>query len=111
MILPAVVLQITRYVPVMGVRVFEYKPGFVHAKAFIADDKLAGIGTANLDHRSLFLHFECNAVFYKADIIKDLKKDIIDAERQSVERFIGDVKHSAFYRFGNNLPRLIAPLL
>lgn len=94
-----------------GVRVFEYKPGFVHAKAFIADDKIAGIGTVNLDYRSLFLHFECNAVFYKADIIKDLKKDIIDAERQSVERFIGDVKHSVFYRFGNNLLRLIAPLL
>ena len=90
---------------------FEYKPGFVHAKAFIADDKVAGIGTVNLDYRSLFLHFECNSIFYKADIIRDLKKDLIDAEKQSVERFIGDVKHSVLYRFGNNLLRLIAPLL
>ena len=94
-----------------GVKVFEYDPGFIHAKAFIADDKVAGIGTVNLDYRSLFLHFECNAIFYKADIIEDLKRDLIDAEKQSTERFIGDVQHSAFYRFGNKILRLIAPLL
>ena len=94
-----------------GVKIYEYTPGFVHAKAFIADDKIAGIGTVNLDYRSLFLHFECNSVFYKADIIMDLKKDYLATQNESVEKTEGDVKQGLLYRFGNNVLRLIAPLL
>lgn len=94
-----------------GVKIYEYTPGFVHAKAFIADDKIAGIGTVNLDYRSLFLHFECNAVFYKADIIKDLKKDYLLTQNESVEKTIADVKKGPLYNFGDNVLRLIAPLL
>lgn len=114
-----------------GVRIYEYTPGFVHAKAFIADDKIAGIGTVNLDYRSLFLHFECNSVFYKADIIKELKKDFLDTEAECIERTMEDVKCGILYsskskmnrtaysaggkhyfsRFVNNILRVIAPLL
>ena len=92
-------------------KIYEYTPGFVHAKAFIADDKIAGIGTVNLDYRSLFLHFECNSVFYKADIIMDLKKDYLATQNESVEKTEGDVKQGLLYRYGNNVLRLIAPLL
>ena len=94
-----------------GVKIYEYTPGFAHAKAFVADDKIAGIGTVNLDYRSLFLHFECNAVFYKADIIWDLKKDYLATQNESRERTEGDIKKGLLYRFGNNVLRLIAPLL
>ena len=94
-----------------GVKVYEYTPGFVHAKAFIADDKIAGIGTVNLDYRSLFLHFECNAVFYKADIIKELKQDYLNTQQESVERFLDDVKKGILYNLVNNFLRIIAPLL
>lgn len=94
-----------------GVKIYEYTPGFVHAKAFIADDKIAGIGTVNLDYRSLFLHFECSAVFYKADIIEDLKKDYLATQNESREKTEGDIKTGLLYRFGNNVLRLIAPLL
>lgn len=94
-----------------GVKVYEYEPGFVHAKAFVADDKIAGIGTVNLDYRSLFLHFECNAVFYKADIIADLKQDYLHTESESVERTLEDVKNGVLYNLGNNFLRVIAPLL
>lgn len=94
-----------------GVKIYEYTPGFVHAKAFIADDKIAGIGTVNLDYRSLFLHFECNAVFYKADIIGELKKDYLATQNESHEKTEGDMKNGPLYRFGNNILRLIAPLL
>ena len=94
-----------------GVKIYEYTPGFVHAKAFIADDKIAGIGTVNLDYRSLFLHFECNAVFYKADIITDLKKDYLATQEESHEKTEGDIKRGLLYRFGNNVLRLIAPLM
>lgn len=94
-----------------GVKIYEYTPGFVHAKAFIADDKIAGIGTVNLDYRSLFLHFECNAVFYKADIIGELKKDFLATQNESHKKTEGDSKNGLLYRFGNNVLRLIAPLL
>ena len=94
-----------------GVKIYEYKPGFVHAKAFIADDKIAGIGTVNLDYRSLFLHFECNAVFYKADIIGELKKDYLSTQNESRRKTEGDLKNGLLYRFGNNILRLIAPLM
>lgn len=94
-----------------GVKVYEYTPGFVHAKAFVADDKIAGIGTVNLDYRSLFLHFECNAVFYKADIIEDLKQDYLETQKESVERTLKDVKKGVLYDIENNFLRVIAPLM
>ena len=94
-----------------GVKIYEYTPGFVHAKAFVADDKIAGIGTVNLDYRSLFLHFECNGVFYKADIIRDLKKDFLDTQRECAEKTVADTKKSLLHSFGDNLLRVIAPLL
>lgn len=94
-----------------GVKIYEYSPGFVHAKAFIADDIIAGIGTVNLDYRSLFLHFECNSVFYKADIIKDLKKDYLSTQSECAERTESDVKKGLLYKMGDNFLRVIAPLL
>ena len=94
-----------------GVKIYEYTPGFVHAKAFIADDKIAGIGTVNLDYRSLFLHFECNSVFYNADIIVDLKKDYLATQNVSIEKTVGDIKKGLLHHFGDNILRLIAPLL
>ncbi len=94
-----------------GVKVYEYTPGFVHAKAFIADDKIAGIGTVNLDYRSLFLHFECNSVFYKADIINKLKQDYIDTQSKCTERKLDSIKNGLLHKFVDNLLRVIAPLL
>ena len=58
-----------------GVRIFEYTPGFVHAKACLVDDVVGTVGTVNLDYRSLFLHFENNSLFYKAELLQDLKED------------------------------------
>ena len=94
-----------------GVRIFEYTPGFVHAKAFVADDKIAGIGTVNLDYRSLFLHFECSSVFYKADIIDDLKKDYLSTLEECKERHLDDINTHFFHKLGDNFLRVIAPLL
>ncbi|MBQ5951310.1 MAG: cardiolipin synthase [Lachnospiraceae bacterium] len=94
-----------------GVRIFEYTPGFVHAKAFLADDVICGIGTVNLDYRSLFLHFECSSVFYEAAILKDLKADHLATQEKSRERFAEDVKKGPFSRFADNVLRIIAPLM
>ncbi len=94
-----------------GVKIYEYTPGFVHAKAFVSDDKVAGIGTVNLDYRSLFLHFECNSVFYKADIINNLKEDYLRTEKECREIKLADTKKGAIHGFVNNLLRVIAPLM
>lgn len=58
-----------------GVRIYEYEPGFVHAKVFVSDDAKAVIGSINLDYRSLLLHFECAAYLYQVPAIADIEKD------------------------------------
>ena len=59
-----------------GVEIYEYTPGFVHAKVFVCDDKEAVVGTINLDYRSLYHHFECAAYMYDVDCIHEIEEDI-----------------------------------
>lgn len=58
-----------------GVKIYEYIPGFVHAKVFVSDDEKAVVGTINLDFRSLFLHFECGVYLYRMQTVIDIEKD------------------------------------
>lgn len=58
-----------------GVKIYEYTPGFIHAKNFISDDMYATCGTVNLDYRSLVHHFECGVWMYNTNCIKDMKND------------------------------------
>lgn len=58
-----------------GVKIYEYTPGFIHAKTFLCDDRYATVGTVNLDFRSLYLHFECGVWMYQSDVIADIKED------------------------------------
>ena len=94
-----------------GVRIYEYKPGFVHAKAFLADDKVAGIGTVNMDYRSLFLHFECESVFYKADIVEVLKNDYLKTLKDCREWLLEDTDNGWFHQLIDSILRLAAPLM
>ena len=64
-----------------GVRIYEYTPGFVHAKVFVSDDREAVVGTINLDYRSLYHHFECATYLYDTDCIPDIEADF-QATRQ-----------------------------
>ena len=73
-----------------GVSIYEYTPGFVHAKVFVSDDDTATVGTINLDYRSLYLHFECGAYIYDLSLIHIFykrgrnSKTISPAKNQSV---------------------------
>ena len=58
-----------------GVEVYEYAPGFVHAKSVVADGKMAALGSVNLDYRSFYHHFECGVYLYKNSSIYDMEKD------------------------------------
>ena len=58
-----------------GVQIYEYTPGFIHAKQFVADDKAAAVGTINLDYRSLYLHFENGCWFCGCQAVQDVRAD------------------------------------
>ena len=57
-----------------GVKIYEFKEGFIHAKSFVSDDTVATVGTFNLDYRSLVHHFECGVWMYGTRSIEDLNK-------------------------------------
>ena len=58
-----------------GVKIYEYVPGFCHAKQCVADDEIATCGTINLDYRSLYHHFENGVVMYNCRAVRDIKQD------------------------------------
>ncbi|MGT2947942.1 cardiolipin synthase [Streptococcus devriesei] len=75
-----------RYFPALldaGVKIYEFSPGFVHAKVFVADDIKAVVGTINLDYRSLYHHFECATYMYQTDCIVDIENDFQETLKQS----------------------------
>ena len=59
-----------------GVRIYQYTPGFLHAKCVLSDDETAVIGTINFDYRSFYHHFECGVFLYRAKAVEELKKDM-----------------------------------
>lgn len=61
-----------------GVQIYEYTPGFVHAKVFVSDDCKAVVGTINLDYRSFYHHFECATYMCHTQCISDIEKDFQD---------------------------------
>lgn len=58
-----------------GIKVYEYTPGFVHAKVFVSDDEIATVGTVNLDYRSFYHHFECGACFFGGQVVRQAEED------------------------------------
>ncbi len=59
-----------------GVRLYEYTPGFLHAKMVVSDDRVGMVGTINMDFRSFFLHFECGTMLYGGHAISDMRRDM-----------------------------------
>lgn len=94
-----------------GVKIYEYIPGFIHAKTFIVDDIYATVGTVNLDYRSLYLHFECGIWMYKTDCIKIIKKDYENTLVKSKAILKEDTKIGLFRSLKRAILRLFAPLL
>lgn len=68
-----------------GVKIYEYTPGFIHAKNFICDDIYATCGTVNLDYRSLVHHFECGVWMYNTKCIDNMKEDFLETQNLSKE--------------------------
>lgn len=95
-----------------GVQIYEYTPGFVHAKVFTSDDEKAVVGTINMDYRSLYLHFECAAYIYRNEVIKDVERDFKETLAQCQVITLEECRHYPWYKkLAGRVLRLFAPLM
>lgn len=95
-----------------GVKIYEYMPGFVHAKMFTVDDKKAIVGTINMDYRSFYLHFECATYLYQCPVISIMEADFQKTIGTCMEMTMEDYKYfSNFHKLMGHILKLIAPLM
>ncbi len=94
-----------------GVKIYKYKPGFIHAKSVIADDEIATVGSINMDYRSLYLHYENGVYFYKGEIIDKIKDDFMTTFEESILCEASELKGNWFNGFIRTVLELVAPLL
>ena len=94
-----------------GVKIYQYDPGFVHAKSFVCDDKFAIVGTINLDYRSLYLHFECGTFFYRTPVVADVKADLLETIEASTQQTYAMTQKNIFKRLAQAVLRVLAPLM
>ena len=93
-------------------QIYEYTPGFIHAKNFVVDDRFATIGTVNLDYRSLFLHFEDGVWLCEAPCIQDIRKDFEQTLADSQPCSLRQFKHlNILLQLYRSILRVFAPLM
>ena len=101
-----------QYLTAAGVKLYEYTPGFVHAKIFVSDDVKAVVGTINLDYRSLYHHFENDVLLYGCDAIGDMARDfdvLFSQCSEVTQRY--STGSGAILRIWQCILRLFAPLV
>ncbi len=94
-----------------GVKVYKFTPGFVHSKVFLTDDRLAVVGSVNLDYRSLMLHFENAVLYVDHPIVPAVRADFEETFPRCECVQIKQRRFSMLYELYLGLLRLFAPLL
>lgn len=95
-----------------GVSIFEYTPGFVHAKIFVSDDEKAVVGTVNLDYRSLYHHFECGVVLFRNSEVRAIEDDYQNTlEKCQTVTEQDYARQSIWNRLTGKILRIFAPLM
>ncbi len=95
-----------------GVRIFEYTPGFIHAKMFVADDEVSIVGTTNMDYRSFYMHFENGVAFYYSSVVAAVRNDIRKTlDVCSEVTLVQEETISLIRRFGRAVLKLFSPLM
>lgn len=109
------VYRLTRsYYPTLlraGVKIYEYTPGFIHAKSYVCDDELCVVGTINMDYRSLYLHFECGTLIYNNPEVVRVKQDDLETMEKCRKVELSDMKTNFLGELLDSFLRSIAPLL
>ncbi len=95
-----------------GVRIYEFTPGFCHAKCCVSDDRIATCGTINLDYRSLYHHFEDGCVMYHSGAVLDVRADLEQtiARSSEVTEQYAEGNRNLFVRVFQCVLRLAAPM-
>ena len=95
-----------------GVKIYEYTPGFVHAKVMVSDDQEAVVGTINLDYRSLYHHFECGTYLHGVDAISEIEQDFQFTRTKCSEVTPETIKNETWYmKVMGYLLKVVAPLM
>lgn len=94
-----------------GVRIYEYTDGFIHSKNFVSDDRIATVGTTNLDFRSLYLHFECGVCLYQTSSVAQVKEDHLRVTERCHEITPNDCRANVVVRLLQDICRLFSPLM
>ncbi|HAJ97415.1 MAG TPA: cardiolipin synthase [Ruminococcus sp.] len=95
-----------------GVKIYEYTPGFVHAKVFVSDNVKAVVGTINLDYRSLYHHFECAVYMHHTDCIPSIEEDFMRTLQKCRTVTPESIRNETlFYKVAGKIMKLIAPLM
>ncbi len=94
-----------------GVKIYEYEPGFIHAKVYISDDKYGIVGTVNMDYRSLVHHFENGIWLYNHQVLSQIKDDVEVTLAQSIAVTDEHIKNTWGQRLIRALVRILSPLL
>ena len=110
-----IIFRLTRsyYQPLIkaGVKIYQYTPGFIHAKSILSDDKMGIVGTINLDYRSLYLHFECGTLMVGSQALMELKKDCMETFEVSDPIEENEIKTNFIGLMIDGILRVLSPLL
>ena len=93
-----------------GVKIYEYTPGFMHAKNFLCDDEVGVVGTVNLDYRSLMHHYEDAVLMFKTSALQEIKKDFEETFALSQLQTEQSAKRNVIFRWILELAKVFAPL-
>ena len=93
-----------------GVKIYEYTPGFIHAKSIVSDDACAVVGTINFDYRSLYHHFENAVYFANCDAVLDVKRDAEETFAVSKLCTEQDLRRTLVGKFFDSLLRVFETL-
>lgn len=94
-----------------GIQIYEYSKGFIHSKTFVSDDKIATVGTVNMDFRSLYLHFECGTWLYRSRAVFEVKQDVIQTLEHCKLMTEQDCNCNFVIRLLQDILRIFAPLI
>ena len=93
-------------------QIYEYTPGFVHAKVFTSDDRKAVVGTINMDYRSFYLHYECGVFTCESSAVADIRDDIHETLKQCQEIYLDEWQSRPWYeKIIQWILHLFAPVL
>ena len=112
---PTVFFMAKSYYPPLlkaGVQIYEYTPGFVHAKSYVCDDRIATVGTINMDFRSLYLHFECGVLIYNNPAVGSIEVDFQNTLMRCHKVSLTEVQNRPLKaKIVGQVLRLFAPLM